>query len=220
MAAFIGVLAVALLWRFALLLGTTVFEAGGLPYEAAQFQSSSALTGSGFTTAESDLVVRNPAARRVARGLFIFGYIGPASVLALLGVGVFSPTGESATAKLLTAATVVAALVIAIRADPAVRAQVSLAHWVGRRLVAARQPTMWVVGPGAAVASVFVHDGDAAVGRRIADWTAPGIEVLGIGSLQDGSEQWTTRPDPGRTLRASDRVLLFGDEHALRSMPA
>ncbi len=220
MAAFIGVLAVVLLWRFALLLGATVFEAGGLPYEAARFQSSSALTGSGFTTAESDLVVRNPAGRRIARGLFIVGYVGPASVLALLGVGIYSPAGESATTKLLTAVAVAAALVIAAKVDPAVRAQVSLAHWIGRRIVTEQQPTMWVVGPGATVASVFVSDGDAAVGRRLEDWTAPGVEVLGIGSVQDGREHWATRPEPTRTLRPNDRVLLFGDAATLRSMTA
>lgn len=218
MAAFGGALLVVLIWRFWLLLGATVFEAGGLPYDAARFQAASALTGSGYTTTESDLVVRNPAARRVAQVLFVLGYIGPVSVLALFGVGVFFPEGESATAKLIMAAIVVVLVTVSIRVEPAVRAQASLARWVGRRIVAGQRPLVWVVAPDVAVASVFLTDGHAAVGRRVGDWITSGVEVLGIGSVDDGSERWKSRPPPTRVLRANDRILLFGDAAAIRSM--
>lgn len=218
MAAFVGALLVVLIWRFLLLLGATVFEAGGLPHDAARFQAASALTGSGFTTAESDLVVRNPAARRIAQILFVLGYIGPASVLALFGVGVFLPEAESGAAKLVTAAIVLALVTLSIKAKPAVRAQMSLARWVGRRIVAGEQPLVWFVAPDVAVASAFLADGHAAVGRQVGDWTPPGIEVLGIGSLDDGSERWESRPPETRMLRAHDRILVFGDATAIRSM--
>ena len=83
MAGVISLIFVLVIWRFSIVFGTVVFEGAGVPRGAAGFEASSALVGAGYTTAQSEYVVRNPAARRVARALVVFGYLGPPVVIAL-----------------------------------------------------------------------------------------------------------------------------------------
>lgn len=52
----------------------------GLPDHVARFQSISALTGAGFTTTESEMIVNYPIRRRVIVALMILGNLGLVSV--------------------------------------------------------------------------------------------------------------------------------------------
>ena len=54
---------------------TIFFRFTGLPEERARFQVISLLTGCGFTTKESEMVLTNRARRRLARITMLFGYV-------------------------------------------------------------------------------------------------------------------------------------------------
>ncbi|MBQ2582517.1 MAG: TrkA C-terminal domain-containing protein [Erysipelotrichaceae bacterium] len=54
---------------------TVVFRFTGLDEEKARFQVVSLLTGAGFTTAESELVVSSKQRRKLARWIMMFGYV-------------------------------------------------------------------------------------------------------------------------------------------------
>ena len=54
---------------------TVLFHFTGLPDEKARFQVMSLLTGCGFTTRESEMVVTSRARRRLARITMLFGYV-------------------------------------------------------------------------------------------------------------------------------------------------
>lgn len=54
----------------------------GLPENVARFQCVSALTGTGFTTSESEMIVNYPVRRRILAILMIVGNLGLASVAA------------------------------------------------------------------------------------------------------------------------------------------
>ena len=54
---------------------TIFFRFTGLPEERARFQVISLLTGCGFTTKESEIVLTNRARRRLARITMLFGYV-------------------------------------------------------------------------------------------------------------------------------------------------
>lgn len=54
---------------------TFFFRLTGLPAEKARFQVISLLTGTGFTTRESELVMNNRQRRRLARITMLFGYV-------------------------------------------------------------------------------------------------------------------------------------------------
>ncbi len=53
---------------------TVLFRLTGLTEEKARFQVISMLTSTGFTTDESDLIIRTPRRRRLARYTILFGY--------------------------------------------------------------------------------------------------------------------------------------------------
>ena len=52
-----------------------LFRFTGLPDEKARFQVTSLLTGCGFTTRESELLLSNASRRRLARLTMLFGYV-------------------------------------------------------------------------------------------------------------------------------------------------
>ena len=54
---------------------TILFRFTGLPDERARFQVISLLTGCGFTTKESEMIISNRQRRRLARVTMLFGYV-------------------------------------------------------------------------------------------------------------------------------------------------
>ena len=54
---------------------TIIFRFTGLPGEKARFQVISLLTGCGFTTRESEMILSSRARRRLARITMLFGYV-------------------------------------------------------------------------------------------------------------------------------------------------
>ncbi len=76
----------------------------GLADNVARFQCISALTGTGFTTSESEMIVNYPIRRRIVVGLMILGNLGLASTAATLIVSFDSVepnSGALATQALL-----------------------------------------------------------------------------------------------------------------------
>lgn len=64
--------------------GTVALTLTGLSCQAARFQSRSAFTGSGFTTAESKMVVDHPVRRRIVMRLMLLGNAGLVSSVGTL----------------------------------------------------------------------------------------------------------------------------------------
>ncbi len=54
---------------------TMLFRFTGLPDERARFQVTSLLTGTGFTTRESEMLLTTKRRRRIARIMMLFGYV-------------------------------------------------------------------------------------------------------------------------------------------------
>ena len=73
-------------------IASTIMRLTGLPDNVARFQSLSAMTGTGFTTRESKLIVNYPIRRRVLMTLMIIGNIGLVSVVSTFVVA-FSEIG-------------------------------------------------------------------------------------------------------------------------------
>ncbi len=57
-------------------IGATALELTGLSWERAKFQALSAFTNAGFTTQESEEIVRHPLRRRIVSYLIVLGNAG------------------------------------------------------------------------------------------------------------------------------------------------
>ncbi len=76
---------------------STVIRHTGLPQNVARLQCISALSGTGFTTRESELIVNHPIRRRVLTALIVLGNLGFAS-LATTFIVAFVTTDQNAHA--------------------------------------------------------------------------------------------------------------------------
>ena len=101
-----------------------LFRFTGLPDEKARFQVISLLTGCGFTTRESELIISTRSRRRLARVTMLFGYVfNPPIVTAFINVFMSLKLAELAADLLgsLIPILVIVLIIVFIRV-PAVRA--------------------------------------------------------------------------------------------------
>jgi hypothetical protein len=216
MVAIVSVGAVLLLWRFIVVFGTAVFETSGLSPQAAGFEARSAIVGAGYTTSQSEPVVRNPSARRAAGILVVFGYFGPTTVLALLGVGFVVPTNEDLSQRgVVFVAVLVVFLLDRLGIIRAVGARPARA--VARRWVARSTFEEWIDVGDHMVASLIVPSDSSRAQELLPLLDTIGTQVLAIERgadvetiVRSGTEP--VEPHPG------DRIVLFGQRSALEPL--
>jgi TrkA family protein len=188
----------------------------GMSREMARFQARSAFTGTGFTTAEAEAVVRHPVRRRIVLVLMLAGNAGLAAVVASLMLGFTHGGASSAGYRVLELVVGLAALLALARS-----------RWVDRRVspliarLLSRYTDLQVrdyVGlleleNGYRVSELAVEPGDWMAGRTLAELRLrdEGVLVLGISRSDDwvGAPVGTTRVDAGDTL------VLYGREDAV-----
>ena len=85
---------------FVLRLAAVALRLTGLPEQNAKFQAMSALTGTGYTTTEAEMVVNYPVRRKIIAWLMIFGNLGIVSVLSTLMIS-FVRTDADVTSILI-----------------------------------------------------------------------------------------------------------------------
>ena len=116
-------LIILLYWVIAELF-TILFRFTGLPDERARFQVISLLTGCGFTTRESEMILSSKARRRLARITMLFGYVFNITIVSAF-INVFLSLKEAQVdryiAAILIPLSVIAVILIFIRV-PLVRA--------------------------------------------------------------------------------------------------
>ena len=85
-----------LIWLLTYWIGALMFESTGLERRKARFQALSALTGTGFTTAEAALIVNHTRRRKITVWLIFIGNAGILAFLILLVLylraGLLKPT--------------------------------------------------------------------------------------------------------------------------------
>ena len=82
-AAFLFSMIILLYWVISELF-TILFHFTGLPEEKSRFQVMSLLTGCGFTTRESEMVLSSRSRRRLARVTMLFGYVFNITIVSAL----------------------------------------------------------------------------------------------------------------------------------------
>ncbi|GAH92167.1 unnamed protein product, partial [marine sediment metagenome] len=78
---------------------TAALKLTGLDERTASFQALSALTGTGFTTRESELIISQPMRRRIVSILMIVGHAGLIAVIAGLASSFLTITSPWSTLR-------------------------------------------------------------------------------------------------------------------------
>ena len=211
----ITVLVVILLSMLITRFATIALTLTGLSRQAARFQARSALTGTGFTTSESEAVVNHPVRRRIVRTLMLFGSAGIVTVLAsvmLTFTRTASTGGGSTTVSLLLLVAGIGGLLFLMSLRPVDRAVSRLIRFVLRRytdLDVRDYAALLEIQGGYAVAELRVAPDQWVAGRTLAELRLmdEGVIVLGV-QRPDGSYIGApgaqTVPSPG------DVLVLYG----------
>ena len=92
MIAIISLLVTLALSLLVMRIGTTALMLTGVSHEMARFQSRSAFTGVGYTTAESESITTHPVRRQIVMLLMLLGNVGIAAGVATMMVSVMHTT--------------------------------------------------------------------------------------------------------------------------------
>lgn len=199
---------------------TLAFVLTGMSQEAARFQARSALTGTGFTTGESEAVVNHPVRRKVVMLLMLFGGAGIVTTFATLVIGFANASRGEAFSRLAVLIAALAALVVLSRTRWFNRALSPLLTRLVNRytdLDAADYAGLLHLGGEWAVGQVGVDDGSWMAGRTLSDLDlrAEGVAVLGV-ERRDGT--YAGAPSFDTLVEVGDILLLYGTRPRLREL--
>ena len=193
----------------------------GMSHESARFQARSALAGVGFTTKEAESVVNHPARRRIIMLLMLVGSISVPTVIAALGVSLFTTfQAERWWWPLLLLCAGLLALTLLGRS-----------RWVNKRInvILSWGLKKWTdlevrdycsllqLQNGYAVAELLIEHGDWLNQKTLQETalSSEGVLILGIQRI-DGTYVGTPRADD--TIRAGDTLVLYGRIDLLREL--
>jgi hypothetical protein len=202
-------------------MATIALTATGLSRESARFQARSAFSGAGFTTSESEAVVRHPVRRRVIMALMLLGNAGIAAVVASIILTVLTP--EDAANPILRFVVLAVGIVLIW--------VVFNSHWVDRQIT---RLTVEALGRWTDIDvrdyAALLHLGDDYIVTELAvephDWLAgrdlgrlglrkEGVIVLGV-DRPDGT--YLGAPVAETVIRPGDVLIIYSRRRAIAEL--
>jgi len=225
MVAILSLLFVVVISLLIVRVATVALSLTGLSRELARFQARSAFTGAGFTTTESEQVVKHPVRRRIIMLLMLLGNAGIVTVISSLFLSLTSTRGDDTITDQLWFRIVILltglggltflaysswldrkisrfiSYLLAKYTDIEVRDYAGLLHLTGN----------YVVG------ELTVKDDDWLAHRKLMEMrlSEEGILVLGI-ERTDGT--YIGAPRGHNELSPGDTLLLYGRTESLASL--
>lgn len=199
---------------------TVVLVATGLSREEARFQARSALSGTGFTTAEAESVVRHPARRRVVMTLMLLGNAGLVAAASTLILGF---RGGSAGQLSLRVVELVAGMLLVVFVSRSRRVDRVLtdviARFVNRHTTLVRRDLSGLLQLSGdySVGELAVMPGDWMAGRRFADLALrdEGVAVLG---LTRANGRYIGAPNGATEVLPGDVLIVYGRSSSLAEL--
>jgi hypothetical protein len=224
MVGFVGVIALLTVLFLSLLitrLASVALKLTGLSSEAARFQARSAFTGTGFTTGETEKVVKHPVRRRIIMLLMITRSAGLISIIISLILS-FATAGEESgrMVRLLWMVGGIICLWLVANIKFVDRAMSGVMEWALKRWtdLDTRDYTGLLNLHGEySVRELRIQEDDWLVGKKLKDCklNKEGITVLGI-YRENGSYVGAPRADT--EMYTGDLLILYGRGKRLREL--
>jgi hypothetical protein len=219
---YVAVLLAAILISFiAVRIGAFALVLTGMETEAAAFQALSAFSGTGFTTSETERVVRHRSRRRIITILIILGNAGLVAIIGSL-VASFSAGQDSGLpwffirlAAIVFGIFILYSLIIRSRLGNALLDR--LRKPLLRRIVMDAPPFEEIMHIGGqwGINLVTIAKGSKYVGASVADITAAvDVEVLGLDRL----DSFVSKPEGDVEIHERDRLLVFGTTQSMKKL--
>jgi len=198
--------------------GSIALRLTGMDEHRANFQAISAVTGTGFTTRESELIMADPRRRRIVGFLMVFGNVVIVTLISLL-VGSFAAVARTVEKWYLEYGISVAVLIVGgLLLYLALRSRGLTRRWsawvtdrLRRHLKIRERPVaeVFTLAEGHGVAEIRVEAASPCAGKTLAeaDLRAAGLLVLAIRR----GEEALPNPSAGERIRPGDRLICYGE---------
>lgn len=220
MAALVSLLVIITISLIVVRIGAISLWMTGLSKDLAVFQSQSAFSGVGFTTKESESVVRHPARRRIIRLLMLLGNAGIMSAIAGLILTFYRGTGKDVALRVFCVLAALVLLWIASRSKFLERImtriiKAALVRWTD--LEVHDYARLLNVGKGYTIAELEVEADNWLCGKTLSELALnlEGVLVLGIAG-SGGS--YISTPSSSMTINCSDVLTCYGPEQILQKL--
>jgi hypothetical protein len=207
----------AVLWLALFWAGSIALETTGMERAKARFQVLSAITGTGFTTSESEAIVNHPKRRRIATWLIFIGNTGVIGLIIVLLVFVRAGIRAPTPTQIIVIVAVVLAVILFITLGPMnaiTNFIVRLMHRGRARSYLLSREVLYQSG-GYGVTRVAIGKKDLPVGLNV---KSSGLGERGVVVLAIEREDTVLPfPEDTETLSAGDYLLCYGK---LTGMPS
>jgi FlaA1/EpsC-like NDP-sugar epimerase len=193
-------------------IGTILLYLTGMDRPTAQFQALSALTGTGFTTRDSEMIVGHEVRRRIVMALMILGNAGMVGGVAAI-INIFR---DQAVEINLLRVVVLMTLIVSVLWIAGRR---KLWRWLRERLQRFLQKRslfrkstaeeLLSIGGGYSVVEIFVQPEDHNIGRRLRDTDFRRRNILVLAIERNGKPRGL--PGPDEIIQVNDKLLCYGD---------
>ncbi|MBL7026719.1 MAG: TrkA C-terminal domain-containing protein, partial [Candidatus Marinimicrobia bacterium] len=193
----------------------------GVSSETAQFQARSAFTGVGFTTTESESILKHPLRRRIIMMLMLSGNLGIATIIATGVLSYFSTSTSHNWWINLSVLTLGIILLYKGATNSRIERWLNLAIGWGLRkwthLDVKDTVTVLQLENAFAVSELIIEDGDWLAGKSLKDsaLSAEGVLILGI-HRQDGS--YRGAPRAYEIINSGDTLVLYSKQKRVEEL--
>ncbi len=193
----------------------------GLSPDVARFQARSAFMGVGFTSSESEAIVRHPVRREIIYKLMLIGNAGIATAITALVLGFVDVSDAGDLFQRLGLLVSGLSLLLVVASNRTVNELLSRAVlWFLRRytrLDLLDYTDLLHLSGGYRVTKVQVAEGSWLAGRQLKDLNLParGLQVLGVSRA---SGEYLGAPGGPTSLDAGDVLILYGLDHAIKAI--
>ena len=190
---------------------TVALQLTGLDKPTASFQALSALTGTGFTTREAELVLNYPVRRRIISLLMIIGNAGMVAVIAGLVSSFFNITSAWAIFRYII-------LIIALYLIFKMATHTRLARLLSKKIEEKLREKFKIekrtigrildLGEDFGIAEITLHEGSPSVGKTLATSDLRKKKILVLAIERDEEKILVARGN--HKLHAGDNLICYG----------
>jgi len=190
---------------------TVALQLTGLDRQTASFQALSALTGTGFTTREAELVLNHPLRRRIISLLMIVGNAGMVAVIAGLASSFLTITSSWAILRFII-------LLIALYLIFKMATHTKLGRFLSKKIEETLRERFKLqkrsierildLGEDFGVAEITLHESFSSIGKTLATSELGKKKILVLAIERDGEKILV--PKGNHKLHAGDNLICYG----------
>ncbi|AEH60585.1 TrkA-C domain protein [Methanosalsum zhilinae DSM 4017] len=219
-AAFITLFAVIIVSLLITRVATIALTLTGLSREVARFQARSALTGSGFTTTESENMMIHPIRRRILMHLMLVGNAGIVTVIASTVVIFLNPAEETLINYLIVfiiGTSIIALITKSAKMDKILNRAIAFALIRWTDIEGSDSASLIYLGGDYQVSELKVESKDWLSEKTLMELNLAeeGVLVLGI---QKPYGEYVGIPSADTRIKARDVLFLYGRGSAIQSL--